>query len=249
MKKISLAIPFYNTSKYFVDCIKYGIDDDFVTEIIVNDDFSSDEEYKNLLKIVDNLDTTKIKIFQNRINLGAFRNKYNAVKNCSNEWIYLLDSDNYPFGETYEVIKSIPDDNPNICFSPRQLFCKHDGSVEYDTISDYTFNYEYIGIEESKEAISKKIEWFDWFFNTGNYVFNREAYLNSLREFFNDSTVPLLYADTAAAYYFWLKGGGKFKIINDFRHNHRFRSDSYWHTCGSKSSESVEFYKKRVLDL
>ena len=38
MKTITLAIPFYNTSQYFSDCIKYAVDDDFVSEIVVNDD-------------------------------------------------------------------------------------------------------------------------------------------------------------------------------------------------------------------
>ena len=40
MKNITLAIPFYNTSQYFSDCIKYAVDDDFVSEIVVNDDCS-----------------------------------------------------------------------------------------------------------------------------------------------------------------------------------------------------------------
>lgn len=247
MKTISLAIPFYNTSRYFLDCIKYALQDDFISEIVVNDDCSRQEEYDNLLLLVGG--NKKIKVYRNESNLGAFRNKYIAVKNCTNEWVYLLDSDNYPFEETYEVIRSIPEDSPDICFSPRQLFCRHDGREDYDTISDYTFKYDYIGIDESKDAIIKKTKWFDWFLNSGNYVFNRQTYLSSLKESFEDNSLSLLHADTSATYYFWLKNGGKFKIINEFRHNHRFRSDSYWHTCGSKSSESVEFYKEQVLDL
>ena len=95
MKTISLAIPFYNTSKYFLDCIKYAVDDEFVSEIVVNDDCSRQEEYDNLLLLVDGKD--KIKVYRNDHNLGAFRNKYIAVKNCTNDWVYLLDSDNHPF--------------------------------------------------------------------------------------------------------------------------------------------------------
>lgn len=122
MKTITLAIPFYNTSQYFSDCIKYAVEDDFVSEIVVNDDCSTEEEYNNLLSLTEDID--KIKVFRNETNLGAFRNKFTIVKNCTNEWIYLLDSDNHPFEETYEVIKTIPDDRPDICFSPRQLFVR-----------------------------------------------------------------------------------------------------------------------------
>jgi glycosyltransferase involved in cell wall biosynthesis len=49
------------------------------------------------LSLIKKLNTNKIKVFRNKTNQGAFRNKYETVSKCSNEWIYLLDSDNYPF--------------------------------------------------------------------------------------------------------------------------------------------------------
>ena len=247
MKTISLAIPFYNTSKYFLDCIKYAVDDEFVSEIVVNDDCSRQEEYDNLLLLVDGKD--KIKVYRNDHNLGAFRNKYIAVKNCTNDWVYLLDSDNHPFEETYEVIRTIPDDRPDICFSPRQLFCKNDASVDYENISDYSFKYDIIGIEETKDAIFKQTKWFDWFINSGNYVINRKMYLDSLKQPFEDESTPLLHADTAAVYYFWLKNNGEFYVVNDLRHNHRLRSESYWNACGTNSMQSVNYYKDKMVNL
>ena len=247
MKTISLAIPFYNTSKYFLDCIKYAVDDEFVSEIVVNDDCSRQEEYDNLLLLVDGKD--KIKVYRNDHNLGAFRNKYIAVKNCTNDWVYLLDSDNHPFEETYEVIRTIPDDRPDVCFSPRQLFCKNDASVDYENISDYSFKYDIIGIEETKDAIFKQTKWFDWFINSGNYVINRQMYLDSLKQPFEDESTTLLHADTAAVYYFWLKNNGEFYVVNDLRHNHRLRSESYWNACGTNSMQSVNYYKDKMVNL
>jgi hypothetical protein len=247
MKMISLAIPFYNTSKYFLDCIKYAIDDDFVSEIVVNDDYSKQEEYDNLLSLVDGKD--KIKVYRNKNNIGAFRNKYITVQNCTNDWIYILDSDNYPFEETYQVIRTIPDDNPLICYSPRQLFCKNDDNVDYENISDYAFKYDIIGVEETKDAIFKKIKWFDWFINSGNYIINRQMYLDSLKKPFDDKNTPLLHADTAAVYYFWLQNGGEFVIVDDLRHNHRLRSESYWNACGTNSMQSVNYYKEQMINL
>jgi glycosyltransferase involved in cell wall biosynthesis len=55
MKKISVAIPFYNASKFIEDAIRIPLFDDRVDEIIINDDCSTEEEFKNLLKIIDNL--------------------------------------------------------------------------------------------------------------------------------------------------------------------------------------------------
>ena len=235
MKKITLAIPFYNTSKYFLDCIKYAIDDDFVSEIVVNDDCSSEEEYYHLNEIIKKLNNDKIKIFRNEYNLGAFRNKYQTVSKCSNEWIYLLDSDNHPFENTYDILKTIDQENKNICYSPAKLYCKHDEELECSVISDYNiFGYDLIGAEESKDALIKRKKWFDWFINTGNYFFNKDFYLESLEEPFENFNQYKLYADTAASFYFMLKNEGLFKIIPNFYHNHRLRKESYWNACGAE---------------
>lgn len=247
---ISLAIPFYNTSRYFLDCIRYSIDNPFIGEIVVNDDCSTDDEYSNLLQIVGQLDTDKIKVFRNAENVGAFGNKYLTVQKCTSEWVYLLDSDNYPFEDTYDILKSIPNLDSNICYSPSKLFCKKDGKDEYDNISDYnTFKYDLIGIEESKDALIKRTKWFDWFINSGNYFFNRDTYLKNLKEPFDNFSLYALYADTAAAFYFWLKGGGKFKVVENLHHNHRLRPDSYWNTCGNNSQATVDLYSNMILDL
>jgi GT2 family glycosyltransferase len=269
MKSISLAIPFFNTSEYFTDCIKYAIDDDFVDEIIVNDDCSRQDEFDKLLSLVAGKD--KVKVFRNDHNLGAFRNKYVTVKNCSNLWVYLLDSDNYPFEETYDVIRGIPDDYSDICFAPRKLYYYKDSTKlkfrekfkqmiksllilknkygEYENIADHSFKYDQIGLKETKDAIREETEWFDFFINTGNYVFNRDMYLDSLKEAFEDERTPLLHADTAAAFYFWLKNDGKFVVVDKLRHIHRIRPESYWHACGSDSMNSVNYYKDKIINL
>lgn len=249
MNKISLAIPEYNTSQYFTDCIKYALEDDFVDEIVVNDDCSSEDHFKSLINTIHTLNSSKIKLFRNQTNLGAFRNKYQTVFNCSNDWVYLLDSDNYPFEESYQIMREIPTDNPNVCYCPQHLFCKNDNMSDYENISNYDFGYDLIGIEESKEALNKGVEWFNWFINSGNYVFNRNTYLQFLKEPFENTDTLLLHADTAAVFYFWLKNGGKFKVVNGLCHNHRLRQDSNWHSCGKNSQKSVGYYQDLILHL
>lgn len=250
MKQITLAIPFYNTSQYFLDCIKYSLEDDFVSEIVVNDDCSSEEHYTNLLEIITSLNEEKIKLFKNATNLGAFRNKYQTVSNCTNDWVYLLDSDNYPFEDTYGTIKGIKDIDENICYSPTHLYCKKENQEEYENISDYNFGYEFIGVEESKFLLNSNRQWFDWFINSGNYIVNKNTYLKFLEQPYLDLNTGFLEADTAATFYFWLKNGGKFKVVEGLRHNHRLRIDSNWHTCGMEQSyNSVNFYQRMILEL
>lgn len=249
MKTITLAIPFYNTSKYFLDAIKYALDDEFVSEICVTDDKSSDEEWKKLNSIISTLDTDKIKVHRNDENLKSFRNKYNSVKNSTNEWVYLLDSDNHMMEDSIDLIRQIPDDDPNVIYSPQHLYCKNDGSKDYEVISDYNFKYEEIGIDEIKDLIIKKSKWGKWFINSGNYIVNRESYLRSLSKPYDDKKTEFLHADTAASFYFLMKEGIVFKIVKGLKHHHRLRNDSTWHMCGQYSQQSVNYYTDKIINL
>ena len=249
MKTITLAIPFYNTSKYFLDAIQYAVDDNFVSEISITDDCSTDAEWKKLNSIISTLDTNKIKVYRNDENIKPFRNKYNAVMNSTNEWVYLLDSDNHMLENSIELLKTIPDDDPNMVYSPQHLCCKNDGFKDYEVVSDYNFKHEEIGIEETKDILFKKHKWARWFVNSGNYVVNRERYLKSLAEPYQDKTTELLHADTAAAYYFLLRDGVKFKVVKGLKHYHRLRKDSTWNACGQYSQQSVDYYTNKIINL
>jgi len=249
MKTITLAIPFYNTSKYFLNAIKYAIDDDFVSEICVTDDRSTSDEWKKLNDIVSNLNNDKVKIYRNTENLKPFRSKYNAVFNSSNEWVYLLDSDNHMFEDSIELIKKIPDDDPSIVYSPQNLYCKNDNVEEYEVISDYDFKYDEIGLEEIKDLLFKKHKWGRWFINSGNYIVNKNSYLSALEKPFEDVSTEWIHADTAASFYFLLKSGIRFKVVKDLKHHHTLRPESTWNACGENSHKSVNFYHDKIINL
>lgn len=244
MKNISLAIPFYNTSKYFLDCIEYAINDDFVSEIVVSDDCSTQEEYDNLLSLVEGKD--KIKVFRNGENLGGFRNKYTAVKHCTSEWVYLLDSDNHPAEDTLSVISSVENPNPNYCYLPNTLLLyKDDG---YRNEVNYNFKYDEIGIDEAQDALLKRTKYGDWMLNTGNFVFNRDLYLSRLKPAFDNPDEPC-YADVCTFSYYWMIQGGCYKVLKGMKYYHRLRNDSYWNACGSNSDRSAKYYHQKIIDL
>tara|TARA_B100001989_G_C24548927_1_gene472867 strand:- start:834 stop:1586 length:753 start_codon:yes stop_codon:yes gene_type:complete len=245
MKTISLVIPFYNTSRYLLDAVKYAIDDDFISEIIINDDRSTDQEIERLNDIVCDLDSGKIKIHGHEKNLGGFRNKFEAVEHSTNEWVYLLDSDNHPHDTTYDVIKSIENPDPNICYCPQTLLLQRDNSPEPYDSKTYNFEYELIGLKESKDAIAKGTEYFDWFLNTGNFIVNREKYLERLLDGYNNKEEPV-YACSVAFSYHWMNNNGLYKIVPNMKYYHRVRSDSYWVTCGNNSNLSMDYYTNKI---
>tara|TARA_B100002019_G_scaffold183521_1_gene158384 strand:- start:1991 stop:2734 length:744 start_codon:yes stop_codon:yes gene_type:complete len=246
MNEISLAIPCYNTSKYFEEATKLAIESDLVKEIVVSDDCSTDDEWQKLNSIIKNLGSAKIKLFRNEKNLGGFRNKYNVVKHCTSDWVYLLDSDNHPTEDTLRSIASIENPNPNYCYLPQTLMMyKDDGYTDQIT---YNFKYSEIGIDEAQDALIKKTKYIDWMLNTGNFVFNRELYLSRLRSAYNNPEEPC-YACSVAFSYHWMARGGVYKVVEGMKYYHRLRNDSYWNTCGNNSSLSRDYYQQRIINL
>jgi len=246
MKNITLAIPFYNTSKYFEDAVQFSLNNDLIREIVVSDDCSTDEEWSKLNEIVSTLNTNKIKLFRNEVNLGGFRNKYTAVKNSTSEWIYLLDSDNHPAETTLNTIQSIENLDSDICYIPQKLLLYKDDGYRNEVF--YNFKYDKIGIDEAQDALLKKTKYIDWFLNTGNFVFNREKYLERLQSGFEDQDEPV-YACSIAFSYHWMSKGGFYKVVPGMEYYHRLRGDSYWNSCGSNSDYSAQYYHQKIIDL
>jgi glycosyltransferase involved in cell wall biosynthesis len=244
---ISLAIPFYNTSKYFLDCIRYCIDDDFVSEIVVNDDQSTEEEWDSINNIIFELNSSKIKLYRNPINLGGFKNKYKTVKKATSNWIYLLDSDNYLDSTTLQVIKNIENPDVDTCYCPEMLVMIRDnGNIDREVT--YSFPYEKIGMRESKEAMNSRMTDFGMFLNTGNYIFNRDMYLNRILDaYIRGEDVSA--ADCIAFQYNWIKNGGYSKVVSGFKYYHRLRSDSYWESSGHSASSKASYYEALFCNI
>lgn len=245
MINLSLCIPTYNSSQYVEECLKYTINSDIFNEVLISDDCSTTNHYNKLNEIKNKY--PKIKLIKTPKNIGGFKNKYYSVENCNNDWIYLLDSDNHMTKDTIEYIKTIENLDPNICYCPQKLILHHNNEPAHQEVM-YDFGYEYIGLNEVKSLLNKNVKYSDWFLNTGNFIFNRDTYLNFLYEKYNEEDDTFA-GDVISMSYYWLKNGGKFKIVKGFEYYHRLRSDSYWISCGSNSSSSVNKYTSLILSL
>ena len=97
MKKISVAITTYNSSRFIRELLSRLNRNNIVNEIIIHDDHSEEKEYEDILQTASSYKNKKkisIKTYRNNSNIGGFKNKYLAVEKCTNSNIYLLDSDN-----------------------------------------------------------------------------------------------------------------------------------------------------------
>lgn len=236
---ITVAIPFYNSQDYLGKALELLLDSDFVSEIIIHDDCSEHQTYS---------DHPKVKIYRNDTNLGAFKNKYLAVSKSLNEWVYLLDSDNYFFDNSLEVVKNIKPQRGRY-YSPSQLHLLDDGLDSSLNGKVVKYDFGVVDANKAKSLLQSGIGEFEWLINTGNFFINRDDYIESMKDVFNDPNYPYFEADAIVFCYNWLKKGNTIEVVDDLWYNHRLRSNSYSHSVGNKNADSLNYHKNLITQL
>ena len=88
----SLCIPTFDRFDSFLSkyLIKY-LENEYIDEIVITDENGNDiEKIKNTFP-----NNSKLKLIQNDSHLGPFLNKIKVCSIAKNEWIVLMDSDNF----------------------------------------------------------------------------------------------------------------------------------------------------------
>lgn len=92
MKKVSVIIPVYNSSKYLFQCIDSVINQDYNNlEIIIIDDSSSDDS----LSIINSFKDKRIKIVKLKKNRGVSYARNKGIDLATGDYICFIDSDDY----------------------------------------------------------------------------------------------------------------------------------------------------------
>jgi len=142
-----------------------------INEIVITDDNGNDAyKIKNAFPNND-----KIKVFVNENRLGPFLNKLKACEHASNEWIVLMDSDNFAsddyFVKAVEYISAVIGEQTNVILAP--------------SYASPNFNYSHLNgfvYEKGRFQSNKLLEQQNntsnncnslIMMNTGNYVINK----------------------------------------------------------------------------
>ena len=125
--KISVAIPTFNSSKYLTPNLNNLIKTNLISEIVIRDDCSNHKDIELADKIIKSFKKkTKIDIryFQNKENLGAFENKLKVIKDCRQEYVYQLDSDNIPMNNLNNYLNRFIkySKDPSLLYLPSKIF-------------------------------------------------------------------------------------------------------------------------------
>lgn len=236
---ITVAIPYYNSEKYLEKTLELPLSSEFVSEIIIHDDGSTNEIESS---------HPKVKVYRNEHNVGAFKNKYLAVSKATNEWVYLLDSDNYFFDNSLDVVKSITPQRGTY-YSPSQLHLDDDGLDA--SLHGRIVKYDFVVVDSSKakSLLESGVGEFEWLINTGNFFVHRDDYIEAMKDVFEDPSYPYFEADAIVFCYNWLKKGNEIEVVEDLWYNHRLRSNSYSHSVGNKNTNSLEYHRNLMRQL
>lgn len=206
---VSVCIPTFNRTDLLFESFSRVIDDDRISEIVIVDDCSTDEVWVKMCNTIGN--HPKIKLFRNEKNLDCYRNKREAVSKASNEWVYLLDSDNTIYPDTLDAIFKY-EWNPKTIYQPeyaRPLF-------DFRQFSGQKFN---------RSNIAKFIEFatFGTMMNAMNYFVNRDEYLRDW-----DGSVDPVTSDSIFQNYNMIKNGCEIFVVPGMQYDHAVHKGSHY---------------------
>ena len=174
----SLCIPtFERFDEFLVNYLPKYIENEYIDEIIITDETGNDVD-----KIIEKFgDNPKLKLIKNESRLGPFLNKRKACLNAKNEWIALIDSDNFADKEYFRIAKTYLEQNSlldkkNVILAPS----KARPNFDYSHLSGFVFkNGDFCKNNElEKKLIQSYNMGSNVLMNTGNYVINKHLFDN-----------------------------------------------------------------------
>jgi len=228
---ISLGFTTWNSSEWIKKQILnndyFALSDGLIDEIVIQDDFSAD--YKNLKP----LETDIIKVFQSEKHLSPLLNRKNLVSNCKNDWVLVMDCDNFLVKTSsngyncFDIIKNLDLKATNTIFCPG--FINHWG---YNQLCNKKIDLKFV-----QTHFDSKDFYLPIFLNTGNYLVPKQQYLdicNLIDPVFLYATVDVIYFN-----FLWLKQNNILHCIENYEYEHTFRKDSYTNTHSNTSQEKL----------
>jgi glycosyltransferase involved in cell wall biosynthesis len=207
------------------------LDNPLIDEIVVVDDCSDQEVFLRLKVLITKVNNRKIKLYRNKSNLGPLMNKYKAVKQCINDWVVLLDSDNIIDNDYINVVNNLYKEK-HILYCPEKLNSYGDENNEKWNYEDYSDLFIDKGIAKNNLNDVN----FMTMLNTGNYFFNKNQYIDVMSH--SDIDVNLITNDALYFSYLWMDRGNFIKVVPNLEYIHRIHKGS-WYLCHRHSCEEI----------
>ena len=153
------------------------LENGLITEIVI-----SDENGKDVAKIRDafGVNHPKLRLYQNETQLGPLLNKLRACSYATNEWIVLMDSDNFADTDYFLTAKAyiqthIGGDQKNVILAPSDASSDNKWpNLNFSHLSGFVYKRGTFAENKKKEYDIKQSNLGSTILaNTGNYVINK----------------------------------------------------------------------------
>jgi len=243
----TLCIPTMNRYDNFLSkSLPLYINNPLINEIIITDENGND-----INKIINsNIKSNKLKLYKNKNRLGPFLNKLTACKYASNEWIVLIDSDNFAdfnyFNNAYEYIKTLENTKYTIIspsFAKPEFNFKH---LQNKTINKFNLK-EIVNFDNAHRGSYSSLE---ILMNAGNYILNKNL-INDLdlsKEINNiqySSACDVIYMNTL----FFEQFNLNFHVRSNLEYDHAVHDDSIYIKTHKNFKEFNNFIYNRFRSL
>ncbi len=235
----SLCIPTMNRfDDFLIHNITKYLENNLIDEIVI-----TDENGKDIEKIKHHFgeNNPKLKLFKNEHRLGPFMNKLRACSYAKNEWIALIDSDNFADEDYFITSKKYIETNiqqheKNVILSP------------IPNIPDPNLNFSILEGIIYKRGSFPRSHYFEYtiLMNLGNYVINK--YLidhldisNETRNIQNSSTCDVIFMNTLLFEQLDLN----FHVVPELKYTHVIHDLSIYKQLGEIYKDFNECIRQR----
>jgi glycosyltransferase involved in cell wall biosynthesis len=215
MLPISLCIPTMRRWDFLKSNIPKYLNNSFIDEIVIVDE--TGEDYAILNEIYGT--EPKIRLFKNNKQLGAFLNKVECIKHAANDWVCLIDSDNYASEDYFISFFRDINANPisNVIYTP--AFAKP--SFDFRRLEGKVINKG--NISEFLTPLYKNV--LKVALNVGNFIIHKSCYdiiTNLIKTEPDVKTISEIFISTDVLFmnYLLLKNGFNIKIVPDMEYDH-----------------------------
>jgi len=186
------------------------IGDERISEIVIVDDHSHNDQFAELYNSVIKLDG-KIRLFQNEQNIGCYRNKREAVSKATNEFVCIWDSDNIFPKEYMDKIYEYGLWDKHTIYAPSIA-----GPFDYSDFANRII---------TKQNVARMVNMrrFDTMMNTMNYFVNRDEYLRVWDGKATPYAIDSIYQNLQ-----WIAAGNKFFVVPGLKYEHTVHTGSLY---------------------
>lgn len=227
----SVAIAHYNRSGRIHQPLLNLMGHPGVSEVVIVDDGSREDEYEQLLRFVGRLDGREfVKVHRRKNNCGALVSKMEAVERCASDWVLVLDSDNTAFWHYLDRLQAIPERREDSIYGAAWAF----PFFPFHEFAGVSLDFA-MACETARSGLLKKA----YMINDGNYLVPRARYVESAGRF---AGLRSDVADVMLFNYLWLTEGGRLELLPGTSYYHRVDSTSFW-------MQTKDASRARVLEL